>query len=176
MRIKHWLSLDIGPDEDVILEKLTGGTLFQFKSKTLWLRSELTSLNPCRMKKDTIIHHKKAETANPRRKQTLEYAPRTDSVRKIYWSGASFAKKTLDKPWIRSRTAPRQTEDVILEKLNGGTIFRKTWPEERYYGSSPKHCAFGQKPHRSNIKNRRGETCVGAGTYASPPPPYPPLL
>ena len=84
MRIKYWLSLDIGPDEDVILEKLTGGTIFQFKSKTLRLRSELTSLNPCRMKKDTIIQHKKAETANPRRKQTLEYAPRTDSVRKIY--------------------------------------------------------------------------------------------
>jgi len=35
MRIKYWLSLDIGPDEDVILEKLTGGTIFQFKSKTL---------------------------------------------------------------------------------------------------------------------------------------------
>ena len=56
------------------------------------------------------------------------------------------------KHWLSLDIGP--DEDVILENL----------PEERYYGSSPKHCASGQKPHRSNIKNRRGETCVGAGT------------
>lgn len=71
-----------------ISENLTGGTILWFQSKTLCLRSELTSSNPCRIKNETIKHHKQAE--NSHLKILFD---KTDVI--VY---ASYAQKTLVKP------------------------------------------------------------------------------